>query len=359
MLFVMLVVGEDNAAVLSCCNSGSWSLPPTDTSDSFVDVQFNRSRFVKSNTHQEPPDHYLNVPAPQVAPRYSIVRPVAVFHPETTNEVSRMATTTLSSGSIHQMSGKLSKRQKPLQFTPSPFSKIPRQRHKSPGKVSLSKSTSYVPQEAQTIPLQSSFDCNASDPSTSLQYTITVSKRSNGNQPWEASNVRPPMLGKMRRMTLQFAPYEGPRFEVLFQCKDIKPKLHEGRLIVSANDKGAARSSTSSMPQDETIFRTNLPPSTVSQAINVYLKPCWRGFGTNRERPVFSVTVAVRPADKECAFVVLHSWDVELHSHKMESSNKGKAMDANGPFEVRGSIPLELMEPPKDNTEPSPLPALS
>jgi len=188
---------------------------------------------------------------------------------------------------------------------------------------------------------------DGSDPKTNLQYTVTVCKRSNGNQPWEPSNVRPPMLGKMRRMTVQFAPFEGLAFEVLFQCKDLKPDLHEGRLVVSANDKGIARNASTLPSPDESLFRTVVQPNEQSsQAISVYLKPCWRGFGSNRERPVFSVTVAVRPAERECAFVILHSWNVELHSHKMESSTKGKAMDANGPFEVRGAIPLHILQQP-------------
>merc|ERR1712137_1377184 len=204
-------------------------------------------------------------------------------------------------------------------------------------KVSLNSTTSYVP------PIES----DGSDPKTNLQYTVTVCKRSNGNQPWEPSNVQPPMLGKMRRMTVQFAPFTSTAFEVLFQCKDLKPDLHEGRLVVSANDRGIARNASTLPSTDENLFRTVVQPNAShSQAITVYPKPCWRGFGSNRERPVFSVTVAVRPAERECAFVILHSWNVELHSHKMESSTKGKAMDANGPFEVRGTIPLHILQQP-------------
>ena len=239
------------------------------------------------------------------------------------------------------------------QFASSPYSKIPRQRRRSTASEEASsptdslRATPYVPPGVRELAAIPKIEPDGSDPTTDLQYTVTISKRSNGNQPWEPSNVRPPMLGKMRRMTVQFAPFEGTAFEVLFQCKDLKAEQHEGRLIVASNDKGIARNSTTLPAQDERLFRTVVQADTVNaQAVTVYLKPCWKGFGTGRERPIFSVTVAVRPAEKECAFVILHTWNVELHSHKMESSAKGKSMDANGPFEVRGTIPLDFLQQP-------------
>ena len=305
--------------------------------------------------YKEPPEHYIDTPGPRLQSNYQVVRsyPSLSYYiePPPNNRESTLQhnTTTISSGSIHNSIGKLNQPRKPLalQFTGSPFSKIPKQKQpkSSPSKLSLSKSTSYIPPNERKIDPPFNFPPMNNDPKN-IQFTVTVSKRSNGNQPWEPSNVRPPMLGKMRRMTVQFAPYDNGHFEVLFQCKDLKPGLHEGKLIVSANDKGIARNSTSSLTEDETIFRTVLHPSSNIQGITVYLKPCWRGFGTNHERPVFLVTIALRPAERDCAFVILHSWKVELHSHKMESSNKGKAMDANGPFEIRNFVPLSVLQHP-------------
>jgi len=362
--------------------------------------QVNRARFPQDAPFREPPEHYLASPAPQAPPpsydsyarhlkammselhssplpqRRPSPIPTSNHTRSTRDHTMPTQTTTLSSGSVpayHAPSPATTGRSEsadegsssPTSSSPgspngrshkssgslctSPFSKIPRRRmSNSSPQLPLSKSTSYVPSMRQVTPtpkMESSSDGN--DPKTNLQYTVTVCKRSNGNQPWEPSNVRPPMLGKMRRMTVQFAPFEGLAFEVLFQCKDLKPDLHEGRLVVSSNDKGIARNASTLPSLDESLFRTVVQPSEhSSQAISVYLKPCWRGFGSNRERPVFSVTVAVRPAERECAFVILHSWNVELHSHKMESSTKGKAMDANGPFEVRGTIPLHILQQP-------------
>lgn len=173
--------------------------------------------------------------------------------------------------------------------------------------------------------------------SNSVGFTITVCKRSNGNQPWERSNIRPPMLGKMRRITVQFGPVP-VRLELLFQCKDMKLNRHEGKLVISTNDKGIARNSFAT--EDQTLLKTTIPACHTSQTHVAYLKPCWRGFGNNRERPIFTVIIAVRPADEDSQFVIIHSWQVELHSHKMESSPKGKAMDARGPFEIANVIPV-------------------
>ena len=189
-------------------------------------------------------------------------------------------------------------------------------------------------QQIQNFPMTNFFEPKG------VSFTITVYKRSNGNQPWEASNIKPPMLGKMRRISVQFSDIK-MRFEVLFQCKDLKPSKHEGRLVVSSNDKGIARNSFT--VEDEMSMKTILNPSKSQNRI-VYLKPCWRGFGSNRERPIFTVMIAIRMAFTEHPFIVLHSWEVELHSHKMESSVKGKAMDAKGPFEVSGSIPMSILQ---------------
>jgi len=146
------------------------------------------------------------------------------------------------------------------------------------------------------------------------------------------------MLGKMRRITVQFGPVP-VRLELLFQCKDMKLNRHEGKLVISTNDKGIARNSFAT--EDQTLLKTTIPACHTSQTHVAYLKPCWRGFGNNRERPIFTVIIAVRPADSEDSqFVIIHSWQVELHSHKMESSPKGKAMDARGPFEIASVIPL-------------------
>lgn len=356
----MLSVGSEFDSSLGCVSVGEWELGDTST-NIYEETGFNQNRFPKNATYKNPPNHYFD-PSPKLTPYYpsgiistrtKIQVPQQPLTHSSQNTIPAALTTTISSGTIH----KASQNQRKNNNSYTPFSKIPRQ-PKNAGKISLSKSTSYIPPSTDNVFQAYPNSYPKFDDSISkkrfLQYTVTVSKRSNGNQPWEPSNVRPPMLGKMRRMTVQFAPFgPGPNYEVLFQCKDIKPKLHEGRLIVSPNDKGISRlnSSSSNLDIDETIFRTVLSASDITQAINVYLKPCWRGFGSNRERPEFSVTIAIRPAEKECAFVILHSWEVELHSHKMESSVKGKSMDANGPFEVRGSIPLDLINQLGDTDE--------
>merc|ERR1712137_432655 len=179
--------------------------------------------------YREPPESYLQTPLPKLPfIPHTPSRPVVPMSSFTSSLLSNLNSPeqklerTQQTPTLTETSSKpsLSRASKPKQ----PKSKTKRRSH-DPGYQKLSQSESNIPAMTTQI-----FPTLPEAGSNSVSFHITVYKRSNGNQPWEASNISPPMLGKMRKIIVQLGTVP-TRLELLFQCKDMKRNRHEGKLV--------------------------------------------------------------------------------------------------------------------------------
>merc|ERR1712137_498044 len=177
------------------------------------------------------------------------------------------------------------------------------------------------------------------DGSVNVHAEVAFYKRENGNQAWEQSCSTPPKLGKMRKITCSARSSSETPHPVQFQFRTIDkhPGTHCSKLVLCRGDRCCVKvkqdGKKKKKPIVECVDRLNvltIPQQMVDDKspcfTDVYLKPEWNGLGENKSRPSFEVVVELI----DCSDKTVHEisrWDVELQSHKFESSTKAKEME--------------------------------
>merc|ERR1712137_1390986 len=122
-----------------------------------------------------------------------------------------------------------------------------------------------------------------------------------------------------------------------FRTIDKHPGTHCSKLVLCRGDRCCVKvkqdGKKKKKPIVECVDRLNvltIPQQMVDDKspcfTDVYLKPEWNGLGENKSRPSFEVVVELI----DCSDKTVHEisrWDVELQSHKFESSTKAKEME--------------------------------
>ena len=175
-----------------------------------------------------------------------------------------------------------------------------------------------------------------------LSTEITFGKRGNGNQPWASSCIAPDKIGKMRRITVNYSLSSSPSFNVnniaiLVKTVDNQPDKHPGKLVLCTNDRccekvkeDGKKKPIMKCVERKTELTLSVNPSFEKKSLDVYLKPEWNGLGPNKIRPKFTVTISLVNLSDNSVISELLSWDIELQSHKFESSKKAEQMENEG-----------------------------
>ena len=174
-------------------------------------------------------------------------------------------------------------------------------------------------------PFFTNYQLPSSADENEINVKILVLKRLNGNQPWVESNVAPGMLGKMRKISVHLEPIRRS-YILSISIEKVSDNGHDSFLVVSENDKGYSRKTQVVDGCDQISIPIDATPNPIVKT--AFLKPCWKGFGPRKGRPKFYVSVRLTNTVTEKT-ALLHSWQSEVHCHKMESSQRGKIMDLN------------------------------
>lgn len=175
-----------------------------------------------------------------------------------------------------------------------------------------------------------------------LNTEITFGKRGNGNQPWASSCIAPDKIGKMRRITVNYSLSSSPSINVnnvavLVKTVDNQPDKHPGKLVLCTNDRCCEKVKEDG--KKKPVMRCNerkteltlaICPTFEKKSLDVYLKPEWNGLGPNKIRPKFTVSISLINLSNDSVISELLSWDIELQSHKFESSKKAEQMENEG-----------------------------
>ena len=190
-----------------------------------------------------------------------------------------------------------------------------------------------------------------------LTTEITFGKRGNGNQPWANSCIAPDKIGKMRRINVNYS-LNSPssinvnNIAVLVKTVDNQPDKHPGKLVLCTNDRccekvkeDGKKKPIMKCVERKTELMLPINPSFEKKTIELYLKPEWNGLGPNKIRPKFTVTISLVNLSDNSVINELLSWDIELQSHKFESSKKAEQMENEGRASKRdiSAIPTRLI----------------
>lgn len=162
-----------------------------------------------------------------------------------------------------------------------------------------------------------------------INYKIQMFNRSNGTQPWIPSYIMPPMIGKMRKITIEFDNIP-VQLELNIDIKLINSKGNDSTLLISENhrmykkNRNESEKSSISYSIQPTHDTKNECDNSFSKSF--FLKPQWYHFGPRKAKPEFEINIFVTDTQKTKS-VTLHSWNTEVHCHKMESSLKGKEIN--------------------------------
>ena len=159
-----------------------------------------------------------------------------------------------------------------------------------------------------------------------VPYSIKMYKRLNGNQPWVESHISPPMIGKMRKVVIEFESIPSP-IQLRVYIKQICSKGNQSTLVISESNR-IYKKTQKGEGCDSASYVIEASPQPQSKTL--YLKPCWVCFGPRKDRPEFQVIISVTDLRTNIT-EILHSWNTEIHCHKMESSLKGKSMETSCP----------------------------